>query len=90
MKYGEPKSNGPHMIRSKGDQQFYLTVNNVSVEDIPPLSNLVHNEIGKNSGQALLQPATTPVLMCQFCCKTYKQMAALKRHRKDKHGFISP
>ena len=28
----------------------------------------------------------TPKVKCQFCEKIYKQLAALKRHTKDKHG----
>ena len=28
----------------------------------------------------------TPKVKCQFCEKFYKQLGALKRHTKDKHG----
>ena len=28
----------------------------------------------------------TPKVKCQFCEKIYKQLGALKRHTKDKHG----
>ena len=28
-------------------------------------------------------------VMCHFCCKTYKQLAALRRHCKEKHGVLA-
>ena len=31
----------------------------------------------------------TPKVKCQFCEKIYKQLGALKRHTKEKHGVSS-
>ena len=65
------------VIYGANNVSHQLALAGVCVEEIPSL-------LPSSKGARFINSKS---MMCQFCCKTYKQAGALRRHRKEKHGI---